>query len=723
MSELSGTLQGVGLPAIVHFLGGLKKTGCLHITHENLRGDVFFDRGLVSGANLGSRRGLSALDGLVESMPEGSFSFESDTVEANGPSIDLSPAALEAHLDELTSRAANGTPHLPPFDAIPNVVQQGSDAAEEPLPLDRGTLQTLLAVDGQRTVREVVAQRATLEALWQLATLAELGLIALSRSTGPGAAAPLTSSVEPAPHIAPQSAVTPAAPIFPQPRVIAESRVAPQSFVAPAPRRPIALDPTRQGSGTHCSKLGFEDDPSNSFSRPTRLHRCFAAGAPLPLSLDQQRELCLGEQFDTCPRLTIPVGADPRVVRLPFVARTAAAEQTTADQQAVGGNNDPARLRPSAVPLRNLGGSMPPTPLRSRVDRSVGSPATGESVRPSLIPTPLASAAAAVADPPPSSIDSPPIPQPKPGVRQVLLGQDDSARLFGIPMGLLASGAVAVLVIGALAFLLLPLLGDLSADDSINPTALPTSSALLNSGAAPQFTPQARPTAPTNASAASAATAAPQATLPPEPTTAQAAPAAPAAASGEPAPTPTLLDERFTTNSRNWPSSAQGTAQWGNGTYRIMTRQAGQFVAIGAPIADVLQDVIVSATFHKVSGPSGGGYGIILRDQASTPESGTSQDGRYYVVEVGDKGEYGMWRRDGDHWVDLAPWQRSDAVKSGTGVNELTARATGSRLSLSVNGTQVVTRTDATYTSGGVGIFTGGDGNVVAVDKLVVQTP
>jgi hypothetical protein len=44
-------------------------------------------------------------------------------------------------------------------------------------------------------------------------------------------------------------------------------------------------------------------------------------------------------------------------------------------------------------------------------------------------------------------------------------------------------------------------------------------------------------------------------------------------------------------------------------------------------------------------------------------------------------------------------------------------------LSLSVNGTQVVTRTDATYTSGGVGIFTGGDGNVVAVDKLVVQTP
>ena len=62
MSELSGTLEGVGLPAIVRFLTGLNKTGCLGITHSDLSGEIFFEAGQVTGASLGSRRGLAALD-------------------------------------------------------------------------------------------------------------------------------------------------------------------------------------------------------------------------------------------------------------------------------------------------------------------------------------------------------------------------------------------------------------------------------------------------------------------------------------------------------------------------------------------------------------------------------------------------------------------------------------------------------------------------------------
>ena len=150
---------------------------------------------------------------------------------------------------------------------------------------------------------------------------------------------------------------------------------------------------------------------------------------------------------------------------------------------------------------------------------------------------------------------------------------------------------------------------------------------------------------------------------------------------------------------------------------------AGQFVAVGAPITNVLQDVVVSATFHKVSGPQGGGYGIIVRDQATTPQNGTAQSGRYYVLEAGDKGEVGIWRREGDRWVDLLPWQHSDAVKAGSATNDLTVRAIGTRLSLSVNGTEVATHTDTALTSGGVGLFVGGDGNRVAVDRFTIQTP
>jgi hypothetical protein len=184
-----------------------------------------------------------------------------------------------------------------------------------------------------------------------------------------------------------------------------------------------------------------------------------------------------------------------------------------------------------------------------------------------------------------------------------------------------------------------------------------------------------------------------------------------------------VLDEAFADNTHSWPNNQQGMAWLANGSYRIAPRQAGQFVAIGAPIVDALQDVTVTASFRKVSGPTGGGYGIIVRDQATTARDGTSQDGRYYVLEVGDKGEVGIWRRDGDHWADLLPWQKSDAVKPGTTTNELTVRANGTRLALSVNGTQVATRTDATFASGGVGLFVGGDGNQVAVERFTVQTP
>jgi hypothetical protein len=182
------------------------------------------------------------------------------------------------------------------------------------------------------------------------------------------------------------------------------------------------------------------------------------------------------------------------------------------------------------------------------------------------------------------------------------------------------------------------------------------------------------------------------------------------------------MDETFATTSRPWPNSASGPAQLINGVYQVAPTQAGRFVAIGAPIPETLQNVVVNARFRKIGGPTGGGYGVIVRDQTRTPQNGTIQDGQYYVLEVGDKGEVGIWRRDGDHWVDLLPWQRADAVKTGTGpTNELTVQANGPRLSLAVNGTQVATRSDPTYTAGDVGVFVGGDGNVAALERFTVE--
>ena len=82
-----------------------------------------------------------------------------------------------------------------------------------------------------------------------------------------------------------------------------------------------------------------------------------------------------------------------------------------------------------------------------------------------------------------------------------------------------------------------------------------------------------------------------------------------------------------------------------------------------------------------------------------------------------------MWRRDGSQWVDLLPWQPNEAVKPDTASNNLSVRAVGNTLTMIVNGIPVATKTDDTFSSGRVGLFVGGDGNQVAVDRFSIQTP
>jgi signal peptidase I len=213
---------------------------------------------------------------------------------------------------------------------------------------------------------------------------------------------------------------------------------------------------------------------------------------------------------------------------------------------------------------------------------------------------------------------------------------------------------------------------------------------------------------------------------PPVATPAEEAPpvAAPASSTPVSAPTPVvILDERFAAPYPGWPDEPQGTAWFAEGAYQLVARDPGQFVALGAPVRESVRDVVVRAIFRKVGGPPGGGYGLIVRDQGPGPRDGRNQAGWYYVLEAGDRGEVGIWRRDGDHWTDLLPWTRSDAVQRGGAPNELEARAVGDRLRLVVNGREVASVADAALVAGGVGVFVGGDGNEVALDSLQVSRP
>jgi hypothetical protein len=180
-----------------------------------------------------------------------------------------------------------------------------------------------------------------------------------------------------------------------------------------------------------------------------------------------------------------------------------------------------------------------------------------------------------------------------------------------------------------------------------------------------------------------------------------------------------LLDEHFDTNDAGWPIQKNGTVWFGD-NYHMHAVFPDRFVAVRAPLVSATRNLVTTGVFRKVGGPDGGGYGLIVGDRSPAPLDGESQVGHYYVFEIGDLGEFGVWRRDESVWIDLVPWSVSAAVRTGRTTNQLTVRATGDQFQFEVNGVIVVEVTDGVADGGHVGLFVGGDGNHVAVDRLVV---
>jgi hypothetical protein len=238
---------------------------------------------------------------------------------------------------------------------------------------------------------------------------------------------------------------------------------------------------------------------------------------------------------------------------------------------------------------------------------------------------------------------------------------------------------------------------------------------------APTSAPQPTPAPALTQPAASAPNLPPPREATAAPTSAQQATAVPSAPVAASTGTGTLLDEGFTAGAPGWPNAATSSAWWDSLGYHLEPRASGQHVAIVAPGGAAYGDVEVAGLFHKSGGPAGGGYGLILRAQSQL--DGTSQGGRYYVFELGDRGEVGAWRREEDRWVDLLPWTQSTAVFPGNASNRLDVRATGSQFAFKVNDISVAQVTDDSLTTGGVGVFAGGDGNQVVLERFTVTAP
>jgi hypothetical protein len=445
---------------------------------------------------------------------------------------------------------------------------------------------------------------------------------------------------------------------------------------------------------TTCSLLGFADDDARHYSRPTALHRCYSGGAPSLVTIQEQRELCLAGRFASCPRYRNaqqpprPAGANHQPQPTTVVAEGGAPQASAVPSKTTV--SPPAVEVPPGVAARMAAASQ----MRISPDVRAAKPTSAEPKPPS----------------PAADTRRPP--------RNVVL--------------VVGGAALGLLLVGLIILVLLPALRASQPD-------LPASAVDFETVAPPtpaQAIPPPMATPPPGIAARRAllavtppveATAAALVDATPEPTPAP--PGRPPTSAPLPLPTSVaqavraLVDVRFALGPPgDWLDNGP-YASWSDGAFRFQARDATHFVAVGVPIDQVMSDVIVSATFRKTGGPPGGGYGLIVRDQGPEPRDGVNQEMNAYVFETSDVGEYGAWRRDGDHWVDLVPWMRSPSVRSGGSPNDLVVRAVGDTLIFSVNGADLATIQDDALGAGGVGIFVGGDYNEVALDHFSVQLP
>jgi len=161
-----------------------------------------------------------------------------------------------------------------------------------------------------------------------------------------------------------------------------------------------------------------------------------------------------------------------------------------------------------------------------------------------------------------------------------------------------------------------------------------------------------------------------------------------------------LVQDDFSDPKSGWPIASDAVASVGytSGEYRILVKQAGSLVRVGAGISvtDFLCEVDARNAAHI-----NGSYGITF---------GASDTG-FYLYEVA-YGEFRLSRYDrwGNTWVTLIGKTQHQAIHQGDQTNRLKVIRRGAEIALYANGEQVGQVTDGTLGQGTAGVAAGAFG-------------
>ena len=156
----------------------------------------------------------------------------------------------------------------------------------------------------------------------------------------------------------------------------------------------------------------------------------------------------------------------------------------------------------------------------------------------------------------------------------------------------------------------------------------------------------------------------------------------------------------FDDNGHGWElSSGNISRSFVDGHYEIDLSIGGQAVSTIAEEGGEFTDLEYSGCGSLVKGQPESGYGLVFR----------RRDARnYYIFAVNGLSQWNVWALEDGAWRELRRpgelWTPAEAIDA-TGVNQLSVRAIGDSITATVNGVELVTLRDATFSTGAVGFY------------------
>jgi hypothetical protein len=196
-----------------------------------------------------------------------------------------------------------------------------------------------------------------------------------------------------------------------------------------------------------------------------------------------------------------------------------------------------------------------------------------------------------------------------------------------------------------------------------------------------------------------------------------------------PSPVPQVLfQDDFSNNNSGWASVVQDykITDYAEGAYRMWVDRT-QFDVWSIAYQYFEGDVSVEVEATKVGGPDVNDFGVICRYQED--ETGDEDLFWFYFFIISSDGNATIAKVDGSTQTYLSNsgnMEYSPAIHTGNATNRIRADCIGSTLTLYVNGQQVMSVVDTSYSGGDVGLIAGtfDEGGVdILFDDFVVTRP